>query len=86
MTAAFPRSPAWCARYLLFIAGALPYLESTAALAWKLNARQLSFVVAAVLLGSVPSSLFAGLPETRGKTLEEIDALFARPALHMLSR
>ena len=45
MTAAFPRSPAWSTRYLLFIAGmggllygidvgiiagALPYLESTA--------------------------------------------------------
>ena len=42
------------------IAGALPYLESTAALAWKLSAQQLSFVVAAVLLGSVLSSLFAG--------------------------
>jgi MFS family permease len=76
MTAAFPRSPAWSTRYLLFIAGmggllygidvgiiagALPYLESTAALAWKLGAQQLSFVVAAVLLGSVLSSLFAGL-------------------------
>ena len=76
MTAALPRSPAWTTRYLLFIAGmggllygidvgiiagALPYLESTAALAWKLNAQQLSFVVAAVLLGSVLSSLFAGL-------------------------
>jgi len=76
MTAALPRSPAWSTRYLLFIAGmggllygidvgiiagALPYLESTAALAWKLNAQQLSFVVAAVLLGSVLSSLFAGL-------------------------
>ena len=76
MTAAALRSPAWSTRYLLFIAGmggllygidvgiiagALPYLESTAALAWKLNAQQLSFVVAAVLLGSVLSSLFAGL-------------------------
>ena len=76
MTARFARSPAWATRYLLFIAGmggllygidvgiiagALPYLESTAALAWKLNAQQLSFVVAAVLLGSVLSSLFAGL-------------------------
>jgi len=74
---ALPRpSPAWSTRYLLFIAGmggllygidvgiiagALPYLESTAALAWKLNAQQLGFVVAAVLLGSVLSSLFAGL-------------------------
>ncbi|KQW96598.1 MFS transporter [Massilia sp. Root418] len=42
------------------IAGALPYLESTASLAWKLSAQQLSFIVAAVLLGSVLSSLFAG--------------------------
>jgi MFS family permease len=42
------------------IAGALPYLESTASLAWKLNAQQLGFIVAAVLLGSVCSSLFAG--------------------------
>ncbi len=62
-------------RYLLFIAGmggllygidlgiiagALPYLESTASVAWRLNAQQMSFIVAAVLLGSVLSSLFAG--------------------------
>ncbi|MFT7721989.1 MAG: MFS transporter [Roseateles sp.] len=62
-------------RYLLFIAGmggllygidigiiagALPYLESTAVAAWKLSAQQLGFIVAAVLLGSVLSSLFAG--------------------------
>ncbi len=38
------------------IAGALPYLEATS----KLNAGQLSTVVAAVLLGSVISTLFAG--------------------------
>ncbi|MCE5185782.1 MAG: sugar porter family MFS transporter [Planctomycetaceae bacterium] len=38
------------------IAGALPYLEATAGL----DAQQLSFIVAAVLLGSVLSSLFAG--------------------------
>jgi MFS transporter, SP family, solute carrier family 2 (myo-inositol transporter), member 13 len=38
------------------IAGALPYLNDTSGL----NARQLSFVVAAVLLGSVVSTLFAG--------------------------
>jgi MFS family permease len=38
------------------IAGALPYLEATS----KLNAGQLSFIVAAVLLGSVISTLFAG--------------------------
>jgi len=68
-------APAWPMRYLLFIAGmggllygidvgiiagALPYLESTASQAWRLNAQQLSFIVAAVLLGSVLSSLFAG--------------------------
>jgi SP family myo-inositol transporter-like MFS transporter 13 len=39
------------------IAGALPYLEATSVL----NAGQLSIVVAAVLLGSVISTLFAGL-------------------------
>jgi SP family myo-inositol transporter-like MFS transporter 13 len=38
------------------IAGAYPYLEATS----KLNASQLSNVVAAVLLGSVISTLFAG--------------------------
>jgi MFS family permease len=39
------------------IAGALPYLEATSGL----NAGQLSFIVAAVLLGSVISTLFAGV-------------------------
>jgi len=39
------------------IAGALPYLEATS----RLTAGQLSFIVAAVLLGSVVSTLFAGL-------------------------
>jgi len=39
------------------IAGALPYLQATS----RLNAGQLSTVVAAVLLGSVISTLFAGL-------------------------
>ena len=39
------------------IAGALPYLEATSGL----NAGQLSFIVAAVLLGSVVSTLFAGM-------------------------
>ncbi len=39
------------------IAGALPYLEATSGL----NAGQLSIVVAAVLLGSVFSTLFAGM-------------------------
>ncbi len=39
------------------IAGALPYLEATSGF----NAGQLSFIVAAVLLGSVISTLFAGV-------------------------
>ncbi len=39
------------------IAGALPYLEATS----TLNAGELSIVVAAVLLGSVISTLFAGI-------------------------
>jgi MFS transporter, SP family, solute carrier family 2 (myo-inositol transporter), member 13 len=39
------------------IAGALPYLEATS----RLNAGQLSIIVAAVLLGSVISTLFAGV-------------------------
>ncbi|HKD62186.1 MAG TPA: MFS transporter [Terracidiphilus sp.] len=39
------------------IGGALPYLEATS----KLTPPQLSFIVAAVLLGSVISTLFAGL-------------------------
>ena len=66
----------WAARYLLFIAGmggllygidvgiiagALPYLQATAEVSWKLNAQQLSFIVAAVLFGGALSSLFAGM-------------------------
>jgi len=39
------------------IAGALPYLNDTSGF----NSQQLSFIVAAVLLGSVLSSLFAGM-------------------------
>src|SRR5580693_1370606 len=39
------------------IAGALPYLEATSGL----SSNKLSFIVAAVLLGSVISTLFAGL-------------------------
>jgi MFS transporter, SP family, solute carrier family 2 (myo-inositol transporter), member 13 len=39
------------------IGGALPYLEATS----RLNSSQLSIIVAAVLLGSVISTLFAGL-------------------------
>ncbi|RJG17879.1 MFS transporter [Massilia cavernae] len=42
------------------IAGALPYLEASAAQIWKLSSQQLGMVVAAVLLGSVLSSLAAG--------------------------
>ncbi|HEY0662923.1 MAG TPA: MFS transporter [Lysobacter sp.] len=68
-------APLWQVRYLLFIAGmggllygvdigiiagALPYLEATATASWHLTTQQLSFIVAAVLLGSVLSSLFAG--------------------------
>lgn len=67
--------PSWQVRYLLFIAGmggliygidigiiagALPYLEATATASWNLTSQQLGFIVAAVLLGSVLSSLFAG--------------------------
>ena len=63
---------AWTVRFLLLIAGlggllygidmgiiagALPYLEAT----FRLTANQLSAVVAAVLLGSVVSTLFAGV-------------------------
>lgn len=66
---------AWYGRYMLLIAGlggllygidvgiiagALPYLEATATTLWRLDAQQLGFIVAAVLLGSVLSSLFAG--------------------------
>lgn len=69
-------APRWPMRYLLFIggmggllygidigiiAGALPYLEATATTSWHLTSQQLGFVVAAVLLGSVLSSLFAGM-------------------------
>ena len=65
-------SKVWSIRFLLFIAGlggllygidvgiiagALPYLEATSGL----SAQQLSFIVAAVLLGSVISTLFAGM-------------------------
>ena len=39
------------------IAGALPYLEATSGF----SAGQLSFVVAAVLLGTVVSTVFAGM-------------------------
>ncbi|MRV70267.1 MFS transporter [Duganella sp. FT92W] len=50
------------------IAGALPYLEASAAQLWKLSSQQLGYVVAAVLLGSVLSSLAAGaLAEAIGR-------------------
>src|SRR6202789_4047167 len=39
------------------ISGALPYLNDTSGF----NANQLSFIVAALLLGSVVSTLFAGM-------------------------
>ena len=73
---ALDESKVWPIRFLLFIAGlggllygidvgiiagALPYLETTATEAWSLTAQQISFIVAAVLLGSVLSSLFAGM-------------------------
>lgn len=75
-TPADTAAPRWPVRYVLFIAGlggllygidigiiagALPYLEATASHAWQLSSQQLGMVVAAVLLGSVLSSLFAGL-------------------------
>ena len=65
-------SKVWSIRFLLFIAGlggllygidvgiiagALPYLEATSGL----GAHELSYIVAAVLLGSVISTLFAGM-------------------------
>ena len=53
------------------IAGALPYLEATS----QLSANQLSFIVAAVLLGAVFSTLFAG-------TLAD---LFGRKAMMLFS-
>lgn len=68
MQANLPAAPAKAMAFMLFIAGmggllyginvginagALPYLKSTASVAWKLSAQQLSFIVAALLLGSV---------------------------------
>ena len=65
-------SKVWSIRFLLLIAGlggllfgidvgiiggALPYLEATS----KVNPGQLSAIVAAVLLGSMISTLFAGM-------------------------
>src|ERR1700738_4436642 len=80
-TAAVPDNKAGYNRFLLLvaglggllygvdvgiIAGALPYLEATSGL----NAGQLSTVVAAVLLGSVISTLFAGaLADWMGRRL-----------------
>jgi MFS family permease len=42
------------------LAAELILVAAAASVAWKLSAQQLSFIVAAVLLGSVLSSLFAG--------------------------
>lgn len=72
------------------IAGALPYLESTASMMWHLTAQQLGFVVAAVLLGSVLSSLLAGtLADLIGRraTLVLAGALFCAsiPVIAMAS-
>ena len=53
------------------IAGALPYMEATSGL----NAGQLSIIVAAVLLGSVISTLFAGM----------LSDLFGRKPMMILS-
>lgn len=76
MNTSSERSKTWPVRWLLFIAGlggllygidvgiiagALPYLQTTAITDWHLSSQQISYVVAAVMLGSVLSSLFAGL-------------------------
>ncbi|MCE5268182.1 MAG: sugar porter family MFS transporter, partial [Planctomycetaceae bacterium] len=80
----------WATRYLLLVAGlggllfgidlgiiaaALPYLESTAAASWHMDAQQLSLVVAAVAIGVMLSSLFAGAASD----------LFGRRAIMFLS-
>src|SRR5215469_7484414 len=53
------------------IAGALPYLEATV----QLNSNELSFIAAAVLLGAVFSTLFAGV----------LADLFGRKAMMLFS-
>ena len=53
------------------IGGALPYLEATSGL----NPSQLSVIVAAVLLGSVISTLFAGLHRHFVAAIEQDDAI-----------
>ena len=65
------------------IAGALPYLEATSGL----NAGQLSIVVAAVLLGSVISTLFAGLlADWIGrKTLMTLSGIFFVASIPMIA-
>src|SRR6267143_5821233 len=65
------------------IAGALPYLEATSGL----NAGQLSIVVAAVLLGSVISTLFAGLlADWLGrKTLMTLSGIFFVASIPMIA-
>ena len=65
------------------IAGALPYLEATSGL----NAGQLSFIVAAVLLGSVISTLFAGmLADWMGrKTLMTVSGILFVASIPMIA-
>ncbi|MEO6912522.1 MAG: MFS transporter [Candidatus Baltobacteraceae bacterium] len=65
------------------IAGALPYLEATSGL----DPSQLSFIVAAVLLGSVISSLFAGaLADWVGrKNLMVVSALMFVASIPMIA-
>ena len=43
------------------IAGALPYLQATAEHEWNLSAQQISFIVAAVAIGTILSCLLAGV-------------------------
>ena len=65
------------------IAGALPYLEATSGL----NAGQLSFIVAAMLLGSVISTLFAGmLADWMGrKTLMTVSGILFVASIPMIA-
>jgi len=71
------------------IAGALPYLEATFkdAATGQINASQLSSIVAAVLLGSVISTLFAGiLADWMGrKKLMVVSGLFFVASIPMIA-